>query len=383
MNNNMMELNTEEVQKKREKEEKKQNFKNKIKRWKEKREEAKEDKKREKEEKERVKQQEKEEKERQERASKSTSYKEQTITNQTITKDTKEEKILTPQEERRKRLKRKKMIRNIMTIPEIILIILLAIFLKNKYTDYSKNVHQTLNYVADNYVYEIHRDNESIKVNKNRKLPCANEPCNVETLGGYEIQFSKNQMRFLRLYLDFSFMFKSNTKSISPGNIKTSFGQRCIYSMIHNDNSFLDFKKYNDYEILDYEQMSTYTTRGYKYQLEGDRRFLYVAMGEKQTSGYALVVNSAYKKGDDVYFYIQEQTPDEENSSLSLVTHPMVKIELKEAPKEIYVINVDTGEMYPNYDVPIEEMPNPSNGTNNGVSNTIGDLVGSLRDLIK
>ena len=56
-----------------------------------------------------------------------------------------------------------------MTIPEIIGIVLLALFLKNKYIEYSKDVHQVLNYSGGDYVYEIHRDNQNIMVIKSRR----------------------------------------------------------------------------------------------------------------------------------------------------------------------------------------------------------------------
>lgn len=378
---NLMELNTEEVQKKRERQEKIQEWKNKFKKWKEKRQEEKEDKKRAKEEEERVKRQEASFPELGPQGSKSSAFQEQTITNTTIQKETKRE--LTPAELRRQKAKRKKMIRNIMTIPEIIAVIFLAIFLKNRYVSYSNNVHQTLNYFAGEYVYDIYRDNSAIKISKNRKMICEQEPCNVENLGGYDIQFGKNQMRALRIFMDLTFMFKSNTKSITMNDIKTDFGRRCIYSMINNEPSFLEMKGFSGYDVIDYEQMSNYTTRGYKYELQGDRRFIYVSMGEKSTSGYALVVNSAYKKGDDIYFYIKEQTPDTVDASLTVITHPMIQIELKETPKEIYVINVETGEAFPNLDAPEQPLPTETNSGTNGVSDAINDLVGSLRDLIQ
>ena len=374
MNNNLMEINTEESQKEKEKEEKKQEFKSKWKQWKEKRAEEKEERKRAKEDEVRVKEQEK--------AMHETSSvsQERTITNKTISKGL--EDIPTPQEIKRKKEKRKKTIRNIMTIPEIIIIILLAIFLKNKYSAYAKVAHQTLNYTADNYVYEIHRDANKIKVEKNKKIDCDQPPCNMENLGGYEIKFEKNQMTLLRIFMDLKFFFKNDTKSITIYDIKTEFGKRCLYSMIHNDNNFLQFKQFKDYEVIDYEQMSKFTTRGYKYEKVGDNRYLYIAMGERDKSGYAIVINNVYKRGDDLYFYVQEQVPEADDGSFSLVTHPLIQIELSATPKEIYIYNIQTGEAFTNYDAPQVEIPTNSND-NNSQSTGIGDLIGSLRDAIK
>ena len=373
-NNNLMEINTEETQKEKEKEEKKKERKNKWKEWKEKRQEAKEERKRAKEDEERVKEQEK--------AMHNTSSvsQERTVTNQTIKKGM--EDIPTPQEIRRKKEQRKKTIRNIMTIPEIILMILLAIFLKNRYEAYAKVAHQTLNYSADQYVYEIHRDANKIKVEKNRKIECDQPPCNMENLGGYEIKFEKNQMAALRIFMDLKFFFKNDTKSVTINDIKSEYGKRCIYSMIHNDNNFLQFKTYKGYEVIDYEQMSKFTTRGYKYEKVGETRNLYIAMGEKDKSGYAIVVNSVYKRGDDLYFYVNEQTPDSVENAFALVTHPLIQIELSETPKEIYVYNIVSGEPFTNYDAPQVEIPTPANNQGNQATG-IADLIGSLRDAIK
>ena len=201
-NNNMMEINTEEVQKKKEKKERLENFKKKIKNFKEKLKEDKEDKKRAKEELERVKKEEKQT---------SSSLGERTITNSTITNSSGENdahiKSLSQQEERRRKAKRKKMIRNIMTIPEIIIVIFIALFLKNKYVDYSNSAHQILNYKSGPYIYEIHRDIDNFKVNKTKKAVCAAEPCEVEKISEYDIKFDKKQMKLLKVFFDLEFKF--------------------------------------------------------------------------------------------------------------------------------------------------------------------------------
>lgn len=393
-NNNMMELNTEESQKKREKQEKVNNFKKKLKGFKDKFQEEREDRKRAKEEKKRVKAEEKQIKESQKAPQKSIQEEPlvkftepsstPTVTNETIKKPkNNNKKQLTPHELREKKRKRKKIIRNIMTIPEIIIVVALALFLKNKYLDYSKNVHQILNYAADQYVYEIHRDNDSIKVSKNVQETCEKQPCNLKRISDYEIKFNKTQMTIIRLFMDLKFHFKSATKTITIDDLKTEVGKRSIYSMIHNNASFLSTDTYKKYEVIDYEQMSGYPTKGYKYEPNGNTGNLYVAMGEKETSGYALIVNQAYKKGDTIYFYIKEQKPSGDENNLSLVTHPMVQVALEENPANILVYNIESGEEYKNLDAPEGTSAKPAKENDKGVTGIIGEMQTNLKDVFK
>ena len=387
-NNNMMELNTEETQKKKERQEKIDNFKKKIKGFKDKLKEDKEDRQREKEEKERVKEQERLEKEATKQQSAPShsngGFSDITVTNETIQKETttkvkKEKPKLSASEERRRKAKRKRIIRNIMTIPEIIAVILLALFLKDKYIDYSKNVHQILNYTSDNYVYEIHRDNDAIKVVKNYRKECAVAPCELDKLSEYDIKFGKKQMTVLRVFMDFKFMFKSTTKTITLDDVKTDWGKKCIYSMVHNSNYFVGFKSYKKYSIIEFEQMSSdYTQKGFKYE-SGDKT-VNIAMGEKPSSGYNLVVTNVYKQNDDIYIYVKEQTPGEGDINMTVVTHPVLRLQLEEAPKNIYVYNVDSGEEYPNYDAPSVPNAEPSMVQNRkAITGIVGDLVGTLK----
>ena len=372
MNNNMMEINTQN-NKDDDKKFSIANIKKKIEKWKQQRKEDKEDKQKAKEELARVKEEEK-------NAKNVVTSAEVTITNETISKKSLKntKPSLTPQEERRKKRERKKLIKNIMTIPEIILVVLLALFLKNKYIAYSKNVHQILTYGSSNFVYEIHRDNDNIKVLKSYRKDCPVAPCELTNLSEYEIKYDKNKMRALRIFMDIEFKFKSESKSINIDDLKTDFGKKSIYSMIHNNPAFLDFKTYNKYTIMDYEQMSSYTTKGYKYTTDGDKKILSIALGERPTSGYSLIVNSAYQDGDNVYFYVKEQVPSKEDSTMALVTHPLIRIELEESPKTIYVYNVDSGEEYPNYDVP--PTTQPSIITNR--KETTKDFISGLRDAL-
>ena len=364
-NNNMMELNTEETQKRRERQEKKENFKKKIKDFKEKMKEDKEDRQKAKEEQERVKEQERLAKEAEKakntpppttpQNNNSSSYSEITVTNETIQQptNTKTKKVKyqpSASEERRKKAKRKRIIRNIMTIPEIILVILLALFLKNKYIEYSKDVHQILNYSAGDYIYEIHRDNDAMKVVKNHRKECATAPCEVEKITEYDIKFGKKQMMLLRVFMDIELKFKSETKSIVLSDIKTDWGKRCIYSIIHNSNYFVSFKSYKNYSVIEFEQIGDQTKKGFKY--DANEKIINIAMGEKSSSGYGLVVTNVFRKDDDIFIYVKEQVPEDGVTNVSVVTHPVLRVKIEDTPKNIYVYDVDTGEEYPNYDAP-------------------------------
>lgn len=376
-NNNMMEINNEETQKKKEKKEKIENFKKKIKSFKEKLKESKEDKKRAKEELERVK--------KEEQQTKSTSsLGEQTITNSTITNSSGENdahiKSLSQQEMRKRKAARKKMIRNIMTIPEIIIVIIIALVLKNKYVDYSNSAHQILNYKSGSYIYEIHRDIDNFKVNKTKKVVCAAEPCEVEKISEYDIKFENKQMTLLKLFFDLEFKFKNETKTIEIKNLKTDFGKKCIYSFVHNNGNFLSYERYNKYSIVDYEQMSSFTKRGFKY--DSGNNTLAIAAGERQSSGYGLVVNNIFKKGNDLYVFVMEQTPDGEDSSMKIVTHPLVKIELEEKVNNIYVYDLESGEEYVNYDAPkVPEVGEVASVQERKLLKK-GDYIGILRNEI-
>lgn len=390
-NNNMMEINTEESQKKKERQEKIDGVKKKFTGFLDKLKEDREDRQRAKEEEKRVKEQEK-----QELAAfapkpappkpapaqqSSGGFSGKTITNQTISGNSnpKAKPQLSPQEQRRRKQKRKRIIRNIMTIPEIIFIVLLALFLKNKYIDYSKDVHQVLNYSAGDYMYAIHRDNQTVLVVKNHRKECATAPCELEKVSEYEVKFGKNQMTAIRVFMDLKFKFKNGTKDVTISDIKTELGKKCLYGMIHNNDYFLGFKSYSKYTLVDFEQMGTYTKKGYKYTSASGKYTLDISMGEKNSGGYALVVNSVFKQGDDLYIYVQEQLP-EDTTTTSVITHPMITIDLQEAPKNIFVYDIESGEQYPSLDGPTVPNAEPAVVQNRKLINGIvGDLAGILQ----
>ena len=154
---NQMDLDTEKVRKKKKRQEIINKFLDKFQQWKEKVEEWIEQKKAESAEKKEYLKTHPEEKwsYRKKKTSNvqpstkraSTFQKERTITNDTIRGD-KTESGYEKRSKERKKEKRRRIFSNIMTIPEIILIVFLAIFLKDKYLEYSKEVHQVLTYKA-------------------------------------------------------------------------------------------------------------------------------------------------------------------------------------------------------------------------------------------
>ena len=369
-NNNMMELNTEKSQKRKEKEEKKEERLRKKRERLELLKEEKEERLREKEAKKRLKEEKKKGSVPEEPSgpplggdslSPTPSFPPLGVSGPSTTPPPppKLPKVeLNPLEKKKQQIKRKKFLQAVLTIPEVIIVIILAIFCKSKYISYSKNVHQVLNYSSGDYVYEIKRDNEKIRVKKSTKEGCVMEPCEIKELEEYNINFKEDKMKMIRFFLDIKFQFKSKTLSITKDDFHTFLSRNCIYSMIHNKENFLSFQKYKKYEISDYEQMSSYTTRGYQVKQTDGNATLTIAMGEKQSSGYAMVVNSAYKIGNDLYVYIEEQIPSKEEQSLTVITHPMLQLQMSSSFEHIYVYNVETGEAFPNLDAQ-ETTPNP------------------------
>lgn len=271
---------------------------------------------------------------------------ETTITNETITNKN-EKKELSEQEKRKIKQKRKKLIRNIMTIPEIIVIILLVLFIRDKYIAHSNNVHQTLIYKAESNIYEIKRDNDDINVVKKHEVQCITDPCEAIEVDKYKVKFSKTQMITIRTYFDTIFKFKSTTKEITPEDLNTDIGQRSIRSIIHKDSKFLDTKRFEDYKIYDHEQKSDYNEKGYTLKEMNDKFYLYIAIGTKNNSGYSIVINEAHKSGNNITFYIKEQKPDDDVEAMQVITNPVITLELTKRPGKIKVYNIDTGDEYP------------------------------------
>lgn len=279
------------------------------------------------------------------------SYQEHTVTNETIMNNNQKKKIvLTDQEKRQRKEKRKRIFRNIMTIPEIILIVLLILFLKDKYIAYSKNVHQTLIYKAEEYEYEIKRDNNDISVIKRQEIACKKSPCEKTETDKYQVKFSKKQMLITRVYFDVTFFFKSKKKEVNYDKLNSDIGKRTIRGIIHNDSKFLNTKLYDKYKVVDYEQMGNYEERGFIYEAESGKYYLTIALGEKPTGGYSIVVPEIHKTGDDLMVYFTEQKPGKDDTTTQIITHPSIKIELEERPGEIRVKEIDTGEELMNYD---------------------------------
>ena len=282
----------------------------------------------------------------------STSFKETTITNDTLRGENVESGASRRAKERKKE-KIKRIIRNIMTIPEIILIVFLAIFLKDKYIEYSKDVHQVLTYKAGEYEYTIKRDQDNIHVEKVLKENCTGSSCTETKLKEYDVNFEGKKMFAIRFYIDIKFHFKGGKKTLTPNDIKTEYGKKSIRSLIHNDEAFLGFKTYTKYEITEYEQMSGYTEKGFKVEPKGEKALLTLALGERGSSGFSIIVNEIHENEGSYIVYIHEQIPTGDNTSyLTVITHPMIQVELEDIPKTVYVYEIDSGDEFKNYDGP-------------------------------
>ena len=297
-----------------------------------------------------------------------TIYKEETNGNDiSLGKD-----VYDPLEEKKKRDKVKNFFKKLLIIPELLIVILLAVFLKSKYIDYSKVAHQTLNYSIDSYVYTIERNADSVIVIKGKKQACPIPPCDYTTEKETEIKFGEASMTLIKIFMDTKFLFQSTSKDVTAKDIRTGFGRRCMYSLINNEESFLKFNGFRKYKVSDYEQMSNYTKRGYLYVENGNSKVLSIAMGEKPTSGFSLSVTNIFKKGNDYYVYVKEQQPNATESSIALLTHPVVSINLDEKPDKIFVYNVESGEEFYNY----ESLP--QNRENNKMTSIAGELIKSV-----
>lgn len=259
-------------------------------------------------------------------------------------------RVVTQEEALEKKWKRKRIIRNILTIPEIILVVFLAMRLKEKYIDYSNNVNQVINYSTGKYIYEIHRNDYSIKVSKLLNEACDTSECE-RNLGNYDITFEENQLLKVRTLFDFYFSFKNGSKSMTIDDLKTKFAKKCFYSLINNDESLLGGKKFKKYKEIDFNQMSSYTRKGYQLLEQNNQLNLYIAIGEKPSSGYTLSIYGAYKNdNDDLVIYVSEKSPDANEELVTMIAHPVLRIVLEEAPKSISIYDIETGEAYNNYD---------------------------------
>ena len=118
--------------------------------------------------------------------------------------------------------------------------------------------------------------------------------------------------------------------------------------MIHNDQELLSGKKYTKYSEVDFNQMSSYTKKGFQLLEQNSRLNLYIAMGEKPSSGYALSIYGVYMNDGNLVFYVSDIVPD--GSTDNMITHPVLRLMLEERPKSISIYDINTGDAYDNYD---------------------------------
>ena len=85
-------------------------------------------------------------------------------------------------------------------------------------------------------------------------------------------------------------------------------------------------------------------------------------------------VTNIYKKGNDFYVYVKEQQPNAAESSIALLTHPVISIVLDEKPEKIFVYNVENGEEYYNY----ESLPQNREINNKNMTSIAGELIKSV-----
>ena len=242
-------------------------------------------------------------------------------------------------EKQKRKIICKKIIRNLLTIPEIIIVIIVIIFLKNKYVEHSKNVHQIIEYESTPYSYTMERINDNIEVRK------INEDKIVEA--SYEIKFSKNQMTILKGYFDATFKLKSTSKKVTMDQVISDVGKKSIRSMIHNDEDFLKTSTYKKYELEDYEQNSDYNERGYTIINKNNKKHLIISLGMQESSGYLITVSEAHKKDDTIVFYITTTEPSVKNNN---TTFPMLMLQLEDNIDKVKVFELDTGEELSKYE---------------------------------
>lgn len=244
---------------------------------------------------------------------------------------------------REKFRKVKNKIRKILIIPELILLILLVLFLRNKYLNYSNNVEQEIIYEYVPYRYEIHRKNYDFHVKKMKGENCENKVCNPVLEDEYDITFEKYQMFLIRTYFDTTFRFKNGKKNQSIIDLRTELSSRSMHSLIQNDAKFLELKSYKKYKITDYEQKSEFKTRGFQYEeLEG-RFYLTISLGKKEENGYTMTITDVHQEGTELIFYFSEEYPPTSDHWQNETT-PALSIEIEEKPSKIRVKNIKNGE---------------------------------------
>ena len=155
---------------------------------------------------------------------------------------------------------------------------------------------------------------------------------------------------YVHLYFDVTFKLKNGRKSITERELSTNLSSRAVYSMIHHDPKFLTLKQYKEFEVLDFEQKSDYTVRGFQYEESQGHFYLTVALGTKEAMGYNLEVYEVHRDEEgNVFVYILETEPDISAEKWINASAPRMNIELDDKPTSVQVINVRNGEVFKDY----------------------------------
>lgn len=81
--------------------------------------------------------------------------------------------------------------------------------------------------------------------------------------------------------------------------------------------------------------------RGYHWLLFDGKSYVNIALGQRNTGGYSLILKSVKKKGNTVYIIVEEKTPFPGQVVTTALTFPFVAIILDEIPKKIEVIDTN------------------------------------------
>ena len=246
-----------------------------------------------------------------------------------------------------KKNKRKRVFKRVKKILELVIIIGLIIFGIIKYRAYSKEVNQKLTYQYGNDLFEMVRDKNEFHVNHYIQ-ECVEEDCHNTLSDDYNVSIEGIQKYFAILYFDFSFQLKNSSKTIKLVDLNTTLASKTVYSLIHNDMDFLSFNQYRDYTVINTEQKSDYTLRGYHYEERMGHFYLSIALGKKDNNGYDIKVIEAHKKGEELIIYVKETIPTKKDQWIR-ETQPAINLELNEPFKSIKVINVNNKEEFIGY----------------------------------
>ena len=245
-----------------------------------------------------------------------------------------------------KQRKRKLLVRRVTRLLQWVIIILIILFIRNRYISYSDRAVQKLTYKSFPYTYVIDRNARDFKVTKMMETDCKEEEtkCKVNNLASYDLKLDDYQKYAIRTYFDFAFKFKNGDKYITKNDLNNELAERAIWTAITNDSTFLSMDRYKNYQIVDYEQKSDYKEKGFYYDEDENRMYITIALGQQKYDGYSIRVREAHKIKNDVIFYVEMEEPT--GKKWKNDNAPIVKLEITEKPDNVKVVNLNNGENY-------------------------------------